>query len=741
MRSSKRRLGRREFLRSSALATGAVALASCAQPPPSPTAPAEATKPSAPAPTEAAKASEPTRAPVATAAPATPTPAAKSAATTAPTTPTAAAKAAEPKLGANLVGKLEGPEIVRDASKFPKSFKEAPMLAELVKAGKLPPVEKRLPDPGEVLVIRPVQEIGRYGGTWRRAFTGPSDFENGDRLVSLDKILHLDYTGTKNSPAVARDWKISDDGKVMTIYLRKGMKWSDGQPFTADDFVFWYEDLYNNKDLVPVKTPEMFVNGKEGKLEKIDDYTIALKFEEPYYLLEDILGGDTQLGGGQAWRGRFFMGLYAPAHYLKQFHPKYTPKDELDKKVKDAKMDNWVSLIRNRSQWELNPDLPTLGPWKTTTPANNPTWVLERNPYFWAVDTEGNQLPYIDKVQMTLGENLEVINLRAIAGEYDYQDRHMLMDKLPVFLENQAKHGYTVRLDPGNAGASQEIFFNQTYEGDPEIAKWLKNADFRRALSLGIDRDQLVEAFALGLAQPGSVAPSPDSPYSPGAEWRKKWSEYNPKLANEMLDKLGLDKKDSEGFRLRTDGKGRLRLEWITVSAMTNYTAAAEMVASQWKKIGIQADVKETERSLAQTRASANEHQLYTWNNGGSELLYLFPRHAIPVEPTEAYIGPLWAKWYGSGGTAGKKPDDPEMLRAYDLFRSAAGQKLEQRIKTAQEIWKILVDQQYAVGLWGLGMSLRITNNKLGNVPARQCADQNCRTPGSSMPATFFFKS
>ncbi len=715
MASNKRQLGRREFLKLSALAMGGVTLASCApQTPATPTqAPAAAPQATTAAPPAATKAAA----------------------------PTAPAKA-EPKLGQQLIGKLEGPSIVRDTSKFPKGFKEAPMLADLVKAGKLPPVEKRLPEPNDLLVIQPVEGTGKYGGTWRRAFTGPADYENGDRLLSLDKILHLDYTGTKNQPAVAKDWKISDDGRVTTIYLRKGMKWSDGQPFTANDFVFWYEDIYNNNELVPVKTPEMFVNGKEGKLRKIDDYTIALEFEDPYFLLEDILGGDTQLGGGQSWRARFFMGLYAPAHYLKQFHPKYVSKEELDKKVKDAKADGWVVNFRLKSQWELNPELPTLGPWKTTTPANNPTWILERNPYFWAVDTEGNQLPYIDKVQMTLGENLEVINLRAIAGEYDYQDRHMDAAKLPVFLENQQKYGYTVRLDPQNIGATQEIFFNQSYEGDPEIAKWIKNADFRRALSMGIDRPQLVETFALGVGEPGSVCPPADWPYSPGAEWKKKWSQYDAQQANAMLDKLGLDKKDSEGFRLRTDGKGRLRLEWTVVGAnMANYTGVAEMVASQWKKIGIQADVKETERSLAQTRALNGEHQLYSWNNSGAELLYLFPRHAIPVEPTEAYLGPLWAKWFASDGKAGNKPDDPQMLKAYELFKSASGQKLEERINTAKEIWKILVDQQYAIGLWGQSASVRITNNRLGNVPGRQCSDQNCRTPGSSMPATFYFKS
>ena len=176
----------------------------------------------------------------------------------------AQAAQAEPKLGAQFIGKLEGPEIIRDAAKFPKTFDEAPMLAELVKAGKLPPVEQRLPEPAELMVVKPLKEIGKYGGRWRRGFTGPADNENGNRIVSTDKLLMWDYTGNKVAPCLAKDWRLSDDGKVMTIFLRKGLRWSDGQPFTADDFLFWYTDIYQNKDLVPTPAPEFTINGKPG---------------------------------------------------------------------------------------------------------------------------------------------------------------------------------------------------------------------------------------------------------------------------------------------------------------------------------------------------------------------------------------------------------------------------------------------------------------------------------------------
>ena len=165
-----------------------------------------------------------------------------------------------------------------------------------------------------------------------------------------------------------------------------------------------------------------------------------------------------------------------------------------------------------------------LAPWRTVQPINNPVWILERNPYFHEVDTEGNQLPYFDKIQMSLAETLEVLNLRAIAGEYDVQERHVDIAKIPVFLENKDKGGYDIHLDPAVHGSDTTLYINQTYDGDPEVAKWLQTADFRRALALGIDRDQLNETYWIGLGTPGSVAPADDTPYFPGPEWRSKWS-------------------------------------------------------------------------------------------------------------------------------------------------------------------------------------------------------------------------
>jgi peptide/nickel transport system substrate-binding protein len=370
---------------------------------------------------------------------------------------------------------------------------------------------------------------------------------------------------------------------------------------------------------------------------------------------------------------------------------------------------------------------------------------MERNPYYWAVDTAGNQLPYLDRISMGLAENLEVLNLRAIAGQYDLQARHTSLGKLPVFLENRAKGGYEVRLDPAAHGSDATLQTNQSYEADPEVAKWLQTRDFRRALSMGIERDQLNETFWLGLGVPGSHAPAENMPENPGPEWRKKWCTHNPKLANEFLDKIGLRQKDGEGYRLRTDGKGRLRLELLTpAGSIIPYTQIGEMIREQWKKIGIQADVKEVERTLFFTKIASNEHHIALWVSDGSEQIYLFPRYAVPVDPAQSLLGHPIARWYASGGTQGKAPADPQLLKVLEMFRSAPGKKAPERRKLAQEIWKILVDEQWSIGTVGQSpatLGVRIFSKRMGNIPARQVNAQHCRTPGSSHPATFYFKA
>jgi peptide/nickel transport system substrate-binding protein len=337
-----------------------------------------------------------------------------------------------------------------------------------------------------------------------------------------------------------------------------------------------------------------------------------------------------------------------------------------------------------------------------------------------------------------------VLNLRAMAGELDFQARHLDLGKVPVFLENQQRGGYKLYLDPGDYGGDMIIKFNLSYDADPEIAKWMNTADFRRALSLGIDRDQINETFWLGTGTPGSAVPADHNKYNPGPQYRSLWATLDVKKANEMLDKIGLDKKDAEGYRLRTDGKGRLRIEITTLGGQfLQFTQIAEMVREQWKKIGIDLIVQEVERSLAIKRGAANEQQLSAWNNDGSEHLFTFPMHvfAFNVDNLSAH-GPLYAKWFQSAGTQGKEPP-ARMRELMEKWRKAFGVPEEERIKLGKEVWQIAADEVYSIGVIGMGaasMGVRIAKTNMGNVPSRQYNSPDAKTPSISRPVTFFWK-
>jgi peptide/nickel transport system substrate-binding protein len=649
---------------------------------------------------------------------------------------------AEAQGGAALIGKQEGPEVITDTAQWPKTYNEAPQLAELVKQGKLPPVAERIgPDP---LVIKPVHGIGKYGGIWRRGFSGPADYWNGLRCCSgPDSLLYWEYTGNSPTPNMAKSWEVTDGGRTTIIHLRRGMKWSDGQAFTADDFVFWHDHFLRNEELVPTFPSYFTINGKKGRLEKIDDYTIALKFPDPYPLLIDVLAGSTPLGG-HAYRGQRDGGGFAPAHYLKQFHPDFIGKEAAAKLAKKEGLDNWVNLFKFKNTWQLNPDLPVITPWKTVTPISKPTWVLERNPYSVFVDPAGNQLPYIDKVVMSVFENIEIHNLRAIAGDYDLQARHIDIQKIPVFLENQDKAKYKLYLDPGDYGGDMIIKFNMTYHEDAEIRQWFHNRDFRRALSLGIERDEINETFWLGVGTPRSVIPAAGNLYYPGPKYDRLWATHDPGKANQMLDAIGLDKKDANGWRLRTDGSNKaLTLEVTTWSGQfVQYTQIMETIGEMWQKIGIKLIVKEVERGLGIQLNQGNKTQMWAWNNDGSEHMFTFPAHVFPFDERSAN-GSLNGLWFQSNGAKGEEPL-PFIKEIMAKWRRAFGVPRAERIKLGREIWEIAADEVHIIGVIGLGpaaMGVRVAKTDLGNIPSRQYNSPDARTPSISRPVTFYWKS
>jgi len=343
---------------------------------------------------------------------------------------------------------------------------------------------------------------------------------------------------------------------------------------------------------------------------------------------------------------------------------------------------------------------------------------------------------------MTLGENLEVINLRAIAGEYDSQARHIDISKLPVLLENQQKGNYRVHLDPSDQGADVGLFCNQSFDKDPEIAKWLSTRDFRIALSHGIDRTQINETFVLGLGQVASAAPGDRTPYFPGPEYKRLHVGYDVKKANEMLDVLGLTKKDSEGYRLRADGGGRLRLALTTYLGFLPFTQIAEMIAEQWKKIGIRGEVQELERGLATSRMFANEHQIYFETQWGADNMYGHQPLLFPSQ-TENPLGPLYGTWYSSAGKQGKEPP-ARMRELMATYRRSFSVPDQERTRLAKEVWKIALDELWLIPVVSnspASQGVRVIKNTMGNVPERLWNSAVSDNPHIAHTETWYFKS
>lgn len=651
-----------------------------------------------------------------------------------------AAPEALPGLGKELIGDIQGPAIITDPAKWPTKFQEAPKLSVLVQAGKLPPVQDRLPK--EPLVLEPLEEIGVYGGTWRRGFTGPADFENASRILASEKFIFSNPQGTEAAPSLAKSWKMSDDGKEITIFLREGTRWSDGESFTTADVLFWYEDIYQDPNLTPTPTPDLSIKGQPAELVIIDDYTFKWVFAEPKFIFEELIFGDTHASGGVARWAVFglYYNSYAPAHYLKQFLPKYSSEKELNDIAKAAGFDGWISYFKNRFNYAFNPKLPVMTPWVTKTPINTSTWVLERNPYYFAVDTAGNQLPYIDEIIMSLAEDLEVLNLRAVAGEYDFQSRHIQLDKLPVFLENRVLGNYRVTLNTDPCSAVY-LSFNYTYQ-DEAVTEFLRNADFRRALSLGIERDQFNETFFLGLGTPTSNVIEPSDPTNPGPEYNEMWASYDPDKANELLDSIGLDQKDQDGYRLLPNGT-RLRLEiqaWA--ASFQPYDKMLEMVKEQWKTIGIYMDPAAMERSLAVARAQANEWMMEMGSPNSCSSFWMTPYSHIP-HTYEGASGSPWYKWWASDGLAGEKPTLSHLAEAMELYKRGASLSAAERLTIVHQITKWMAEDVWFIGFVGntpADFSINVTSDCLVNVPERFSKIRSARVPGGGHPETWFFE-
>jgi len=612
-------------------------------------------------------------------------------------------------------------------------YKEAPVLAELVKAGKLPPVDQRLPE--NPLVV-PGDQIGQYGGVWRRGFLGPSDF-NGVNRVIYDVLVRFGPDGATIEMKLAESVTPSADYRSWNVKLRKGSKWSDGSPFSADDIMYWYKDVLLNKDLVPA-IPSWMQNkdGTPGLVEKADDLSVKWTFKDPNtnFLLELTTKdyGDRQYP------------VFQPSKYMKQFHAAYAKKEDLDKMVAEAKFKTWVELYANKQSPFDNPERPGMAAWVASNRISEQIFILKRNPYFVGVDKAGNQLPYLDEVQLKFFTDAQALNLAAIAGELDEQERHVNLLNFPVLKENEQKLGkYKIYLWSSPGGQDAGVVFNQTYAKDPELGKLFATRDFRIAMSQAINRNQINESAFLGTGEPRQSVPKKGHPYYPGDEYAFKYTQYNPEEAGRLLDSIGLDKKDAEGFRLFPSGR-RVAFELSVVEVFGPYRDIGTLITRDFERVGIKATMQIRERALHFQMRQANDLQAELWNQDTS---------GFPFTGSTKYdfrkdlygnltYGPLWKPWFDTNGKDGVEPP-PEAKKIIELQDRSKTVGPDEKVKIAQEIFRIWVDNMFEVGTVGLtatDQGVAVVNAKLQNVPIKLTKDWPLRTPGNGRPEVWFFK-
>lgn len=631
------------------------------------------------------------------------------------------------------IGQYEIKEYEQLTSKKITTLKEAPMLSELVKQGKLPPVKERLPE--EPLVVEPYEETGQYGGTWH--ISEPINYN----IYQLRHELLLRFDdpaarGEKGQPVIrpnlAVNWQISKDAKIYTVHLRKGVKWSDGGPFTADDLIFWYEDVLLNKDLTPI-IPEWFrTKDAVGKVEKIDQYTVKFTFRNPNPIfLETLYSNSSE------------PIVSYPKHYLKQFHPKYTSADDLNKVLKSEGFSAWNQLFLQKADYKVNPDLPVLVPWQLKTKPGQPVQIMERNPYYFKIDPAGNQLPYIDRIALEIVSDANVALMKALSGATDW-GCHFIggLNDLPVLIEGAEKGGYDVAIRYTLDGITAvALFINQNVK-DPQLRKLFRDKRFRLALSLAVDRDAISKILYAGQSEKRLLVMPESSPYYSPEQLKSasKYVDYDPKKANQLLDQLGLTKRDKNGIRLFPDGTPVEILVEYRHSPGSYQGDAPELIAKYLTDVGIKVALKYESSSLLSTRTAANEHQVVAINISG-------PWHSIlgygflpSSNPTTLYWAPLWYRWFISNGKEGEEP--PAVFKKLVTLGDGilGGLTIEARRKMVTEILRLHNENLWIIPITTYPGEAHVIKKNFRNTPRKVTGLQNFYHRQPLYPEQFFIK-
>lgn len=590
------------------------------------------------------------------------------------------------------------------------SYSEAPALAELVASGDLPPVEERLPE--DPLVVVPQESVGQYGGEWRQSVTlgTKNHAAHGIGYYAAKALILWNEDRTEIIPNIASSYEVSEDAKQFTFTIRKGLKWSDGVPFTMDDVVFWWEAECTNTEINPNQTDWVGCT-----FEVVDDYTFTLTYEDPKPLnLTKFAENDQSY-------------FFRPKHYLEQYHPDYASEEDLAAKLKDSGLDDWVKLYNDRKDGQVNHEFPMMGPFILKTDGASATQLIfERNPYYWAVDTEGNQLPYIDRCIINIVETADIAKMKAIAGEFEVALACIMenFSDYPLYAEYAEEQNYTIFTNPYNEPNGMNIHFNITNRDESKRAL-VEQADFRIAMSHALNREEIIATFwTVGpyASEVSQSAAHPGSPYY-DEEWAKIYTEFDVELANSMLDELGMTEYDSNGYRKAADGNNFALVidvpnyadEWIDIG---------EMIASHWREnVKVNVTANSIDPSLWNERCTANDFDISIHTGSSAWGTYA----ELELNNWAFYRSYGWGSrlisgnfiWRTSGADAdGAVEPLPEIQRLWDLGWAAVVEPDEaKREEMREEIFQIHKDNLFILGIGVRLPSIYLVKNYVKNVP------------------------
>ncbi|MFT5015040.1 MAG: peptide/nickel transport system substrate-binding protein, partial [Dinoroseobacter sp.] len=466
-------------------------------------------------------------------------------------------------------------------------FDQAPGLAARVRSGDLPPLLDRLP--ADPVVLFPIDGIGTYGGTGRVFFSDQ------DKINPVENGLTVDPTASRIFPNTLESWSFSNGARTVTFRLRDGLKWSDGSPHTSDDYLFFHQHVLLNSELNPVSLPRW----GDSKAVRISDTEFRFEFAEPFPLLINVL---AQLGD-------YFV---VPAEYMKQFHPTFVPREQLMRRIRDAGYISWMAYFTAISQWTRHepPLAPTMRPFLFTGRTPSAAF-YERNPYYWKVDSAGNQLPYIDRIRAEIINNQEVMAAKAATGQVDFASYSLKPQDFPLFKLGEKTAGIKVHVWNRLHGSDVIIQPNLNI-ANPKLRSVFNDLTFRKALSVAINREEMNSIIYFNQGTPRQATVIPTSRfYEP--EFATAYTQYDPDQANAWLDQAGLIDLDDDGLRNYPDGESfTVTLEYIDFESPKNITL--ELVTSYWREVGLDIRLKQVDAALQNSRATAGLMEMTVWH-------------------------------------------------------------------------------------------------------------------------------